>query len=56
MKEAGASIFYPEPAEAKKNLEPEPRKNGSAPQHWYRYTVVYSVQCTVIDGHRYFKK
>ena len=32
--EAGAEIFYPEPEPNKKYLEPEPRKNGSAPQHW----------------------
>ena len=32
--EAGAEIFYPEPEPNKKYLEPEPRKNGSALQHW----------------------
>ena len=32
--EAGAEFFYPEPEPNKKYLEPEPRKNGSALQHW----------------------
>ena len=33
---AGAEIFYLEPVPKKKYLEPEPepRKNGSAPEHW----------------------
>ena len=37
---AEANIFYPQP-EPEKNLEPEPKKNGSAPQHWVgQHTIV----------------
>ena len=33
---AGAGIFYLEQEPIKKYMEPEPRKIGSTPQHWWQ--------------------
>ena len=37
-----AELLWVEP-EAKKYLEPEPRKNGSAPQHWLENITTYFI-------------
>ena len=36
------SYFTPRVGAEKKYLEPEPKKNGSAPQHWFKLRYIES--------------